>query len=349
MRTLTLLALAACAAPAVAQTGIAKYELTWTGTWSQASHPIDYPGGAHFSGLIGGTHDDSVTFWEPGGIASNGMESMAESGSTGALASEVNGQVNAGSADQVLFGPALGATSTATMPFTINAEKPLFTLVAMIAPSPDWFVGVGSLNLLENGLWVDDLTVDLLAWDSGTDSGTTYLSPNADITPHIPIQTVTQSSGPFQNAPLVVGTFHFRLVSSGRIYGCGINPEGSLSTNGLPLLGFTVGMGIDDPTDQMSTGSSTALMLSGQSAPGFPCGIAVPGIGLGPVDSSGEFLIGDVFAVLDGPDWNGSPVTIPIDVPNSNGLLGLRLFLQGALVSPGRIGVTDAAEWLIGD
>jgi serine/threonine protein kinase len=38
------------------------------------------------------------------------------------------------------------------------------TLVSMVAPSPDWFVGVGGLPLLQDGQWVDELVVPLPAW-----------------------------------------------------------------------------------------------------------------------------------------------------------------------------------------
>ena len=48
----------------------------------------------------------------------------------------------------------------------------------MIAPSPDWFVGVTGLPLYEDGSWVEELVVELYPYDAGTDSGSTYESPN---------------------------------------------------------------------------------------------------------------------------------------------------------------------------
>jgi len=35
----------------------------------------------------------------------------------------------------------------------------LVTLVSMLAPSPDWFVGVSGLDLIENGDWVAEKVV----------------------------------------------------------------------------------------------------------------------------------------------------------------------------------------------
>ena len=48
----------------------------------------------------------------------------------------------------------------------------------MVAPSPDWFVGVSGLPLFENGQWVEERRIDLVPWDAGTDSGTTFESRN---------------------------------------------------------------------------------------------------------------------------------------------------------------------------
>ncbi len=73
----------------------------------------------------------------------------------------------------------------------VRALFRLVTLVSMIAPSPDWFVGVDSLDLLVDGEWVDEIIVELLAYDSGTDDGPRYTSPNAESNPHAPIARIT--------------------------------------------------------------------------------------------------------------------------------------------------------------
>src|SRR5262245_10923006 len=60
---------------------VASYTVTFTSTWSASSHPVDFPANAHFSGLIGATHDDRVRFWREGELASAGIQAMAELGS----------------------------------------------------------------------------------------------------------------------------------------------------------------------------------------------------------------------------------------------------------------------------
>ena len=79
----------------------------------------------------------------------------------------------------------------------------------MIAPSPDWVAMIGNQKLTDNvGNWIETISVDVYATDAGTDSGSTYASPNADITPHIEM-TSLQNVPPFSNE--IIGTFVFTL------------------------------------------------------------------------------------------------------------------------------------------
>lgn len=57
---------------------------------------------------------------------------------------------------------------------TVDEAHPMVSLVAMVAPSPEWFTGVANVNLIENGLWVPSRTLELTPYDSGGDDGTTY-------------------------------------------------------------------------------------------------------------------------------------------------------------------------------
>ncbi|MFN0181571.1 MAG: spondin domain-containing protein [Gemmatimonadales bacterium] len=192
----------------------ARYQVTFDATWSSTSHPTDFPASAHFSGLIGGTHSTAVSFWSPGGIATDGVRVMAELGGKSPLDDEVRAAVSAGGAERVLSGGGIARSpGTVSLEFEIGATFPLVTLVSMVAPSPDWFVGVSGLNLRPNGRWVDGLTVDLLPYDAGTDGGTTFLSPDQAIVPRQPIGRIL--GHPFRNGDGVppLGTFTFRRIN----------------------------------------------------------------------------------------------------------------------------------------
>ena len=77
-------------------------------------------------------------------------------------------------------------------------------------PSPDWFLGVSGLNLRENGRWLDDVVVDLLTYDAGTDSGPTFRSPNDDTQPKEPIARLTEFP---LDSSVPLGTFTFDLLT----------------------------------------------------------------------------------------------------------------------------------------
>ncbi|XP_071537523.1 uncharacterized protein [Panulirus ornatus] len=57
------------------------------------------------------------------------------------------------------------------------------SLIAKIVPSPDWFVGVDSFELCEDGNWVDNVKIQVDPLDAGTDNGLTFTSPNWPTSP----------------------------------------------------------------------------------------------------------------------------------------------------------------------
>ncbi len=190
----------------------ANYTVTFEATWSATTHPQSFPGNPHFSGLIGGTHHDGVEFWADGALASTGIKQMAEWGSKSALNAEVNAAIGAGQAGVVISGGGIGTSpGQVAASFTISPEFPLVTLTSMLAPSPDWFVGVAGVSLLVGQEWVSELTVDLYAYDAGTDSGVNYTSPDLPTNPADPISAIV--SPPFSPG-VSVGTLTFRLNSA---------------------------------------------------------------------------------------------------------------------------------------
>lgn len=90
-------------------------------------------------------------------------------------------------------------------------SSPLVTVVSMLAPSPDWFVGVSGISLFEDGEFVESKTISLRVYDAGTDNGLTFGSANADTNPAQPISRLTTDSADsdFENGLPIVGTFTF--------------------------------------------------------------------------------------------------------------------------------------------
>ena len=338
-------AIAPCAA-AQSGEGYATYRVTFDAAWSSSSHPGAFPGGAHFSPLIGATHSSALQLWSAGGMASNGIESMAETGSTVGLNSQVNSAIVGGTAGQVLQGAGASATDSISIVFTVTDDFPLVSLVTMIAPSPDWFVGVDSVALLENDAWIDQKVISLFAYDAGTDSGTQFTSPNSNTSPQQPISAIT--SGPLGGAA-ALGTLTFERLSSALEIGICNNPPGSLALSGPVELGGSLNFTFHNPLGTTTAPATTFLGISFLAIPGQPCGITVPGLGLASFSAPGDLLLGNLSRILVGPTWSGSPVSMPVTIPNAPVLVGVEVYAQGALVDgAGALGATSGFKLIIG-
>lgn len=212
---------------------VVRYRVVFTATWSAETHPQSFPTNAHFSPLVGGTHTRRATFWEVDRIASQGIENMAELGSTSTLVSEIQAQAALGHASSsTIVGSGISSPGSTSLLFNVTRDFPLLTLVTMVAPSPDWFTGVAGLRLLVGRQWRDNVVVNLIAYDSGTDSGVTFTSPDADTMPALPIAVIHTAplAGAGGYAP-PVGTYVLTIVSVD-----GLPPDADSDGDGLSNL-----------------------------------------------------------------------------------------------------------------
>lgn len=197
MNKITLLASFLFSAFAFSQS-IATYDVAITTIWNTTNH-TSVPSGSHWSSLIGATHknlNDVLQFGAPA-PSTNGIKSIAETGNTNNFQSEVNNNVSANLIAPKSFSPFAGNNSIASISgLEVTSEFHYVTLVSMVAPSPDWFIAVNNLDLrssnssINNG-WKDTFTIDVFAYDSGTDSGTNYSSSNLVTSPRGPISIVS--------------------------------------------------------------------------------------------------------------------------------------------------------------
>lgn len=162
----------------------ADYDISLTTIWTTAQHS-SVPGSAHWSDLIGATHNTANEFVSLGANATLGIKNVAEFGSNSAFTNEINTAISGGQADQKLQQgfPFAAQVTAAFNDVAVSEDFPYVTLVSMVAPSPDWFIAVNSENLrsgnpsINNG-WKNTYTIDVFAYDAGTDSGTNYTSSN---------------------------------------------------------------------------------------------------------------------------------------------------------------------------
>lgn len=188
-----------------------EYRVEFEGTWNGSQvEGGSLPDDAHFTTLIGATHEAGSPLWVAGGLATVGIERVAELGSTGVLTDEIQAHIAAGDAGEQISVDGLSAFPSSTQStFEIDEAHPNVTLISMIAPSPDWFVGVSDVSLRSGGAWLPSLTVDLHPYDAGTEEGSDFDLTNPRTDPHEPIGLV--GGTPFVGNP-VVGRVHFTFV-----------------------------------------------------------------------------------------------------------------------------------------
>ncbi|HEU0224831.1 MAG TPA: spondin domain-containing protein [Steroidobacteraceae bacterium] len=188
IRFAALAAIAALPVSALA-TDQATYEVSFTPAWTAQSHPLDYPkagllSAPHFSGIIGASHGAGYQLFSTGKAPTTGIERLSETGKHDPLDADIKAAIAKGTAGMLFETDGIkDLTRPVKFTVTVDGKHPMVSAVAMIAPSPDWFAGVGNVNLMEANGWVVSKTLEVYAYDSGGDDGTTYEAADRDTNP----------------------------------------------------------------------------------------------------------------------------------------------------------------------
>ena len=165
------------------------YEVEFVGLWSAASHPQDYPSNAHFSPMVGFSHVAGLDAIGQGLSATEGVQSMAETGNTATLIKEIEDYRALNFALDKFTGVSIDGTGTDKAQIGVEGGKHTVSVFSMIAPSPDWFVAA-STSLLDpnDGKWYDYVEVSAQVFDAGTDSAKAFTAADMPNDPKEPPQ-----------------------------------------------------------------------------------------------------------------------------------------------------------------
>lgn len=176
------------------------YRVSFNFNWNAEDFPIDYPSDAHFSPIVGFSHIPIATMLSVSSIATDGVRNMAELGNNEVICDDINALIAVDDghyrSQTDKSSPAVGSVSVDILVEELHSSV---TFVSMLAPSPDWFVGVVDVSLLEDGELVDELVVDAQVYDAGTDGGVTFTSADMPLLQREPIAV-------FVDTPLGDGT-----------------------------------------------------------------------------------------------------------------------------------------------
>ncbi len=125
-----------------------------------------------------------------GTFASKGIKDVAETGSTVEIKKEIEEKISNKEGKKFFKGSGLGS-GVGKIEIEVDRDYPSISLITMIAPSPDWYVGIVNINLYENEKFISELTLDGLVYDAWTDDGLTFRAANKETDPQQKIFLLT--------------------------------------------------------------------------------------------------------------------------------------------------------------
>ena len=182
-------------------------DVTFTGNFVQGALASGetLPSDATFASVAFATHDGTVSYFNAGEAASAGLKAFAETGSTELLVEEFAARTNGANVYPTKKnGGTFPQGATAAQVFESHRAsrgQDHLTFVASLSESPDWFVGARNIELRPGGVWIEELEVDLFAWDAGTDSGTDWDSADSATDPPASV-TSLKGVGKFSDTPV---------------------------------------------------------------------------------------------------------------------------------------------------
>jgi len=168
----------------------ANYRITFIADFTSDSHPANYPEDASFAEMVVLLHGENSTLFSTNSMASEGLGIYAKDGNTDLLVSELaTSEMNP---TIVLTGNDIGPTSQDAVTVTITPSTTWLSFVSKISPSPDWFIGLDSFNLINpDNTLVEFMEIDLFAFDAGVDAGAEYTSEDMEET--LPVSRINAS------------------------------------------------------------------------------------------------------------------------------------------------------------
>lgn len=175
--------------PVETQYSEATYKMEITGKWKAPEFTV--PPSVHFTYFTGMVHNKETYFWKEGTLASPGVEYIAEDGNPIQMFREIDSITALKKATALFYIPPPASVGTSSGNIYCNSNFSYVSCESMIAPSPDWFVGLSSFNLYGNNKWIQDTTINLYVYDAGTEEGDVFGYGNPETNPRQPVIKLT--------------------------------------------------------------------------------------------------------------------------------------------------------------
>ena len=167
----------------------ARYSIEITGKWKTPEFVV--PAGVHFTTVLGMVHNNETYLWKLNAKASPGVENVAETGNAYPLLYEIDSAIATGKSIGLIAITAPLPTGSSKVNVYCTSNYSYISFETMLAPTPDWFTGLSGFNLYENKRWIADTTVNLYAYDAGTEDGDVFGYNNPSTVPQQNVQLLT--------------------------------------------------------------------------------------------------------------------------------------------------------------
>ena len=167
----------------------AWYSIEIIGKWKAPEFTV--PGGVHFTAVFGMVHSSETYLWKLNTKASLGVENVAETGNPYPLLYEIDTAIATGKSIGLIAITAPLPTGSSKVNVYCTSKYSYISLETMLAPTPDWFTGLSGFNLFQNNRWITDTTVNLYAYDAGTEDGDVFGYNNPATVPQQNVQLLT--------------------------------------------------------------------------------------------------------------------------------------------------------------
>lgn len=173
---------------------LAVYKIELEGNWTESNFPKNYPKfrpHAHFSKSYGISHSSYDYLWRLNEIVKPELEKFCLKGDI----EEVHTIINKDTVFDELIIPKLDDPSKKIESrFFVSSNHSLFSIVTKIVPSPDWIIGIDSLQLCIQNKWIDEIKLEMQPIDCGVSSGFTFSSPFWETVPRDKTTFITANS-----------------------------------------------------------------------------------------------------------------------------------------------------------
>lgn len=127
---------------------LAVYKVTLEGHWSRELFPKHYPEvrpPAHFSKSFGVSHDSNFSLFKLDRTASPGLKEFCESTDTDVWENvEINSKIVF---DEFIIPKLNDPMDQIESRLFVQSNNSLISLITKLMPSPDWFIGIDSLQV----------------------------------------------------------------------------------------------------------------------------------------------------------------------------------------------------------